>query len=193
MGKNTENAVGKKVKLFREMRKVSIEDVAERSGLHVDVIKNIENGDLIPSLTPLIKIARVLGTRLGSFLDDIEDQGPVVTKKDAQKAVTRFSNRDNAASSDLDFFSLAKNKTPRHMEPFLIDIHPLSEKEYKMSSHEGEECIYVLSGSIEVKYGKDTYVLHEGDSIYYDSIVEHHVHSASGEQAKILAVVYTPN
>ena len=78
------------------------------------------------------------------------------------------------------------------MEPFLIDIHPLSEKEYRMSSHEGEECIYVLSGSIEVKYGTETHVLNEGDSIYYDSIVEHHVHSASGEAAKILAVIYTP-
>jgi len=186
------NSLGKKVQLFREMRNLSIEEVSKRSGLCVDEIEKIEKGDLIPSLTPLIKIARVLGTRLGSFLDDDENLGPVVTRKETHTSITRFSNRDGAVSSDLDFFSLAQNKTSRHMEPFLIDIHPLSEKEYRMSSHEGEECIYVLSGSIEVKYGSETHVLNEGDSIYYDSIVEHHVHSASGEAAKILAVIYTP-
>jgi len=186
------NSLGKKVQLFREMRNLSIEEVSKRSGLCIDEIEKIENGDLIPSLTPLIKIARVLGTRLGSFLDDDENLGPVVTRKETHTSITRFSNRDGAVSSDLDFFSLAQNKTSRHMEPFLIDIHPLSEKEYRMSSHEGEECIYVLSGSIEVKYGSETHVLNEGDSIYYDSIVEHHVHSASGEAAKILAVIYTP-
>jgi len=186
------NSLGKKVQLFREMRNLSLEEVSKRSGLCVDEIEKIENGDLIPSLTPLIKIARVLGTRLGSFLDDDENLGPVVTRKETHTSITRFSNRDGAVSSDLDFFSLAQNKTSRHMEPFLIDIHPLSEKEYRMSSHEGEECIYVLSGSIEVKYGSETHVLNEGDSIYYDSIVEHHVHSASGEAAKILAVIYTP-
>ncbi|HUH43755.1 MAG TPA: XRE family transcriptional regulator [Treponemataceae bacterium] len=186
------NSLGKKVQLFREMRNLSLEEVSKRSGLCIDEIEKIEKGDLIPSLTPLIKIARVLGTRLGSFLDDDENLGPVVTRKETHTSITRFSNRDGAVSSDLDFFSLAQNKTSRHMEPFLIDIHPLSEKEYRMSSHEGEECIYVLSGSIEVKYGSETHVLNEGDSIYYDSIVEHHVHSASGEAAKILAVIYTP-
>ena len=32
----------------------------------------------------------------------------------------------------------------------------------------------------------------EGDSIFYDSIVEHHVHGVAGKSAKILAVVYIP-
>ena len=35
-------------------------------------------------------------------------------------------------------------------------------------------------------------LLEEGDSIYYDSIVPHHVHAYEGQAAKILAVVYTP-
>ena len=39
---------------------------------------------------------------------------------------------------------------------------------------------------------KNTYVLEEGDSIYYDSIVAHHVHAAADNTAKILGVVYTP-
>ena len=59
-------------------------------------------------------------------------------------------------------------------------------------THEGEEFIYVLEGVLEINYGKNTYILEEGDSIYYDSIVAHHVHAAADNTAKILGVIYTP-
>lgn len=186
------NKIGSKVKLLRETRKLTVEDVSERTNLSLETIENIENGALVPSLTPLIKIARVLGVRLGTFMDDVENLGPVVTRAKEEKSVTRFSDRGNAVNSDLDFYTLAQNKAGRHMDPFIIDIYPSSEEEIKMSTHEGEEFIYVLNGTVEIKYGKDTYLLKEGDSIYYDSIVAHHVHSYGTDNAKILAVVYTP-
>ena len=47
-------------------------------------------------------------------------------------------------------------------------------KAMNSSSHEGEEFLYVLEGTIEVIYGQNNYVLETGDSIYYDSIVSHH-------------------
>jgi molecular chaperone DnaJ len=51
-----------------------------------------------------------------------------------------------------------------------------------------------LGGEIEVPtiYGKEKYTLGKGDSIFYDSIVEHHVHGKAGKAAQILAVVYIP-
>ena len=186
------NKIGAKVKLVRENRKLSIEDVSERTNLSVEQIASIEDGSLVPNLTPLIKIARVLGVRLGTFMDDDENLGPVVTRAQDKKEVTRFSDRGNAVNSDLDFYTLAQNKAGRHMDPFIIDIFPSSEEEIKLSTHEGEEFIYVLEGEVEIKYGKDTYELKQGDSIYYESIVAHHVHSHGSEKAKILAVVYTP-
>jgi transcriptional regulator with XRE-family HTH domain len=186
------NKIGARVKLIRENRKLSIEDVSERTNLSVEQIASIEDGSLVPNLTPLIKIARVLGVRLGTFMDDDENLGPVVTRAKQEKAVTRFSDRGNAINSDLDFYTLAQNKAGRHMDPFVIDIFPSSENEIKLSTHEGEEFIYVLEGEVEIKYGKETYQLKAGDSIYYESIVAHHVHSFGSEKAKILAIVYTP-
>ncbi|RSD33176.1 MAG: MerR family transcriptional regulator [Methanohalophilus sp.] len=76
------------------------------------------------------------------------------------------------------------------MEPFIIDVHP-QQGEHPLSSHEGEEFIYVLEGEIEILYGKETYNLEAGDSIYYDSVVPHDLHAVD-EDAKIMAVVYTP-
>ena len=78
------------------------------------------------------------------------------------------------------------------MEPFIIDIEQNEDKDFHLSAHEGEEFIMVMKGTLEINYGKNTYVLEAGDSIYYDSIVPHHVHAFEGQAAQILAVIYVP-
>ena len=184
--------VGAKIKRLRESKNITIEEVSERSGLSQDQIISIENDEHLPSLGPLIKIARALGVRLGTFLDDNDDLGPVVCRAEEHNSSISFSNDAADARKNMEYFSLAKQKAGRHMEPFIIDIQASEEKNFKLSAHEGEEFIFVLSGELEIEYGKQKYLLKEGDSIYYDSIVEHHVHGAAGKAAKILALVYIP-
>jgi transcriptional regulator with XRE-family HTH domain len=187
------NTIGGKLKAVRESRKLSAELLADRAGLSAELVTQIEEGSLIPSLAPLIRLARALGVRLGTFLDDQENVGPVIVRSGERHKVVRFSDKNHPGHSDLDFFSLAANKASRHMEPFLIDIHPSSADEAKPSAHEGEEFIYVFSGDVEVMYGSEIYRLGAGDSIYYDSIVAHNVHSTGNRPARILAVVYAPS
>jgi mannose-6-phosphate isomerase-like protein (cupin superfamily) len=140
-----------------------------------------------------MRIARALGVRLGTFLDDQENVGPVVVRAGEKRKVMHVSDKSHPGRSDLDFFALAANKAGRHMEPFLIDIYPSSAQEAKPSAHEGEEFIFVFAGDVEIRYGTDTYRLSQGDSIYYDSIVAHHVHCIGDRPAQILAVVYAPS
>ncbi|WP_440952334.1 helix-turn-helix domain-containing protein [Methanococcoides sp. FTZ1] len=187
------NSVGEKIRQFRETKEMSVEELAKESQSSVELIEKLEAGELIPSLTPLLKIARALGVRLGTFLDDMPQTGPVVVRNGASGNVVRFSGKSrDPEESALEFHSLAADKQDRNMEPFIIDVHPFKhEEEHELSSHEGEEFIYVLDGSIEVTYGKENYELAAGDSIYYDSVVPHDVH-ATGSEARILAVVYTP-
>lgn len=184
--------IGLKVKSIRESKSISVEQVAQGSGLTVEQIARIEDNQNLPSLAPLIKIARALGVRLGTFLDDSQDLGPVVCHKGDQPKGVSFSSETANSHNNLNFFSLAQSKVGRSMEPFLIDIDSASNAGYQLSSHEGEEFLYVLEGTIEVTYGKAKYVLESGESIYYDSIVEHNVHATNDSKAKILAVVYTP-
>ncbi|NCD34783.1 MAG: XRE family transcriptional regulator [Spartobacteria bacterium] len=186
------NSIGLKIEKCRTSRKLTLEDLSERSGCSVELITCIERGELVPSLTPLLKIARGLGVRLGTFLDDEVKPGPILARSNEYQNVIRFSG--NAAKSErstLEFFALAADKNDRHMEPFVIDVHP-SEAASALSSHEGEEFLYVLQGVIEVVYGKERYRVESGDSIYYDSIVPHEVRAADGLDARILAVVYAP-
>lgn len=191
---NSHTIVGFKIKGMRESKKLTVEEISERSGLSVDQINSIENDEYLPSLGPLIKIARALGVRLGTFLDDNDELGPVVCRaeeRERDKSIS-FSNGATEARKNMIYHSLARQKAGRSMEPFIIDIEANEEKSFKLSAHEGEEFIYVMEGEIEVAYGKERYVLKQGDSIFYDSIVEHHVHGAEGKSARILAVVYIP-
>ena len=191
---NNHSVVGAKIKGIRETKNLSIEEIAERSGLTVEQINSIENDVNLPSLGPLIKIARALGVRLGTFMDDSDALGPVVCRaadREKENSIS-FSNGAVDARKHMEYHPLAQQKAGRHMEPFVIDINPEDKPDFKLSAHEGEEFIYVMQGEVEIEYGKEKYLLKEGDSIFYDSIVKHHVHGAPGKSAKILAVVYIP-
>lgn len=188
-----DDRIGNKITTLRESLGLGVDELAERSGCESAVIVALESGEVAPSLTPLIKLTRALGVRLGTLLDDETELGPIVTRKDAAEAVTRIKSLETASDAGvLGFFSLASGKAARHMEPFLIDVQPAAPGEHRLSSHEGEEFLYVLEGAIEVEYGKDRHVLEAGDSIYYDSIVPHQVRAAGESSARILAVVYAP-
>lgn len=184
--------LGKKIKQIRESKKVSQKELAEKTNLDIDQLLEIEKGKVLPSLSPLIKIARALGVRLGTFLDDSDHLGPVIVRADGQEQGVRFSSQQNGSREHLNFLSLAFDKVGRSMEPFIVEIEPSQQSDYMLSSHEGEEFIYVLEGEVEINYGKELFHLAKGDSIYLDSIVSHNVHAANNETARILAVVYAP-
>ena len=189
---DTSKIVGEKIKSLRESKSISREEMSERSGLAVEQIERIENNVDLPSLTPLIKIARVLGVRLGTFLDDQAETGPAICRHAGGNDTISFSNNAIQSRKHMEYHALAKSKADRHTEPFIIDVAPTDDNDFVLSTHEGEEFIYVLEGTMEISYGHDTYLLEAGDSIYYDSIVPHHVHAYQGQAARILAVVYTP-
>jgi transcriptional regulator with XRE-family HTH domain len=186
--------IGEKLRQLRESKQMTIETLAEQSLCHADQIRQIENGALVPSLTPLMEISRALGVRLGTLLDDDPVEGPVVFKSAEAPNVIRFSGKDpEATSSNLDFYSMGSGKCDRHMEPFMIDVKPRIGEAPPLSAHEGEEFIYVLSGAIQINYGKNTFELEAGESIYYDSVVPHDVRARGEEKARILAVIYAPS
>ena len=158
MDKNTKFA--SKVKDIRERQNMSIEELSEKSGVKIEVLEAMENGDLeamengeiIPSLTPLTKMARALGVRLGTFLDDAPQIGPVVVREGKPNNVYYFSGREDVTNNTgLEYHALGAGKIDRNIDPFIIDVD-IEDEEYELSSHEGEEFIYVLEGEIEVVY-----------------------------------------
>jgi len=191
---SAENRIGAKLRQLREDKQMSVEQLAEQSQCHVDQIHQIENGELLPSLAPLMEITRALGVRLGTLVDDEPLEGPALFKSTDFPRVIRFSGKDpKATSSNLDFYTMAAGKKDRHMEPFMIEVKPRTDNVPPLAGHEGEEFIFVISGTIRINYGKTSYELNPGESIYYDSVVPHDVHAVGEKTARILAVVYAPH
>lgn len=180
--------IGHRIRKWRTERDISQEQLAELAGLSVPFLTSLEDEDLLPSIGPLQKIARALGVRLGTFMDDHVTRDPIIARAaDHQEDLTIRQSRGKSAA--FHYTALGKGKSDRNMEPFLIEVAPEATDE--TSSHQGEEFIYVLSGTLRVHYGKETHTLTVGDSIYYNSIVPHSVSSQSGP-ATILAVIYYP-
>lgn len=183
--------VGARIKKMLREKDISIDHLAQQTGLNSNFLNQIQKEDVFPSLGPMLKIARALGVRLGTLLDDQVTPDPLIVRHDGPKEeIHMLPDKDKPV--ELKFYSLGKGKTDRHMEPFFIEILPESAKEKKLSSHEGEEFIVVISGEVEVIYGQDTHQLKPGDSIYYNSIVPHYVSCESNEKASIYAVLYIP-
>lgn len=185
--------LGTKIEQLRESLGLTRGDLAEAAGIEESQITMIENDEVSPAISTLIKISRRMGVRLGTLLDGTEAGDPVVTSAEAMTPTVNTTKP--GGSHHLDFFSLAGQKLDRNMEPFFISIrHADCRNKKNWSTHEGEEFIYVLEGAIKVSYGKETYTVNAGQSIYYDSIVPHCVGSVDeNTPAKAIAVTYTPN
>ncbi|MDT8443764.1 MAG: helix-turn-helix transcriptional regulator, partial [Desulfuromonadales bacterium] len=105
------NKLGARVRQLREARNMTLAQLAEQSQCHADLLLRIEAGELVPSLAPLMNIARALGLRLGTLLDDEPHDGPVLVKVGESANVIRFSGNDpHATSSNLVFNSMAAGK-----------------------------------------------------------------------------------
>ncbi len=187
---NRDEKVGARIKRLREAKSLSRDELSSQSGLDIDFLRALEEENIYPSLGPLLKIARGLGIRLGTLLDDQFSQDPLIVRIEERKQeLSMLKGKDKPIA--LKFHSLGRGKKDRHMEPFYIEILPEPAEDKKLSSHEGEEFIVVLSGEVEVFYGQKTSILKAGDSIYYNSVVPHYV-SCRGSRAEIYAVLYLP-
>ncbi len=100
----TVNKIGSKLRQLREAKNMTIEQLAELGQCHVEQLRQIEEGALVSSLTPLLEISRALGVRLGTLMDDDPIEGPVVFDSAQAPAAIRFSGKDpEAVCSNLDF------------------------------------------------------------------------------------------
>lgn len=180
---------GRRVRLLREEKGLTIGDLAKRSGLDETLLNEIEAGESSPPLGILARIGQALDMKLGTLISAGEVLPYTVVKADQRQEMSRFASQ-RGTRYGYTYQALAPQKKNRSMEPFLVTLDPVS-GEVEPSSHEGEEFIYVLEGSLEVVFEKTVETLEPGDCIYYDSMMPHLVKPRGGTKAVIVAVLYT--
>jgi len=80
----------------------------------------------------------------------------------------------------------------RIAEPFVVTApndEALEKSDISMNSHEGQEMDFILSGSLRVRIGEHEEIMHEGDTIYYDSGISHGMVAVNGAPCRFLAIV----
>ena len=182
--------VGEKIKQLREEQGLSLQRLAEKTGFSTAVLSQIETHMVSPSLGNLIKLAHAFGVAVGYFLTEGEGEPFAIVRKDERKVVSRYASKEGV-SYGYSYESLGAEMKGRHMEPFIVTLEPAATGHTeKMSSHEGEEFIFVLEGEMEVKLGGHTDILKPGDSIYYHSRIPHLVRCHQQKVTRILAVLF---
>ncbi len=182
--------LGDRIRKARELRGLTLKDLSSRTGIHVDTLRRIEANETIPPLGELIKIGKAVEMKMGYFISPGVEKPMAVVRSDSRLPISRFGK---ARSEKYGYFyeSLAPEKSNRFMEPFLITMVPSEVKE--LSSHDGQEFIFVLEGELRAQVEDHVETLRAGDAVYYDSSSPHLVKCAGNNPAKILAVLYTGN
>ncbi|WP_165078113.1 MULTISPECIES: cupin domain-containing protein [unclassified Desulfovibrio] len=207
-----DNAVGARVRAFREARGMELSALAETTNLSPAFLEGLENGAVYPPIGTLQKVARALDLRLGTILDGEEIADPVRARIEgfpggiqsvghmAPPPVEGQAPQGGSAEPAADmrrpgysYQVLGKGKSDRNMEPFCVEFFPPADgEEPHLSSHQGEEFILVLAGRLRLRYGRESYELSPGETVYYNSIVPHALTALDGAPVRILGVAYNP-
>ena len=178
--------VGTRIRLLREERGFSLEDLSDLTGFEVSQLEDIETGRFKPQLGMVMKLSKALDSAVGRLVSGMGTKLYSITRKNERKAIARSASK-TSKKSVYSYMSLAPEVHGRHMEALIIQLEKNEEKE--VSVHNGEEFVYVLEGTANLTIAKESYDLAPGDSAYYLSTTPHYI-TAKTEKATILAVLY---
>jgi transcriptional regulator with XRE-family HTH domain len=159
--------LGKKIRLLRKRQNRTLDEVANQCGFTKSLLSKIENGRTMPPIATMMKIAGALGVKMSDLLDDNHDQGTVYTKAEEHASGEAWI----ATNKGYSFFPFAASRD-KIMQPYLFHAKKGEVKEHLLS-HEGEEFIYMLEGTMKYRIGSVEYTLGPGESVYFHSLEEH--------------------
>jgi transcriptional regulator with XRE-family HTH domain len=178
--------IGKRIRILREEKGISLDELSNMTGFDVELLSNIENNIVQPQLGTVIRLSKALDSAFGRLISGIGNRIYSITRKHEQKVVSR-STAKKGKKQVYTYKSLAPEVKGRHMEALIVQLE--ENPDIEVSVHDGEEFIYVLDGIVVLNIGEDTFDLEPGDSAYYLSTTPHLVASKKGK-ATILAVLY---
>lgn len=185
--------IGPQIRLIRQDRRMTLQDLSEATELSKPLLSQIENEQVIPPLATLLRIAKALKIPLQTFFEEEDNtQKCLVVRAGNSNRLNRRPQQGGDPQPYL-YNSLAYGKKHKHMEPFLVEFDPKQTSKSHSVQHPGEEFLYVLEGQIELSHGSETYLLEAGDSVYWDSNEPHSLQALGAKVARGIAVLYTKN
>lgn len=170
--------IGANLRQFRTNRGMSMEQLAKKIGISKLTLMNVERGEGNPTLSVIWKIANGLNIPVSTLLS-IESDVSIARKEDSIKL----------ASSDKGFVAEPLFQSHGLYELYRGYLQPHTE--YLSAAHQFgvNEYVTVMSGSLNVAVGGETYPLHAYDSIKFKGDLDHKYINPSGELAILHFVI----
>jgi len=166
--------LGDKIKEIRIQNGMTLDELSKQSDVSISLLSVVERNISAPTVRTLERIARALGTTISGLYQDMEkdsvnDPSPqrvaVIHKRDRKRLVL---GPERAKAH----YELLTPDYRRKLQIMYIHF-PVGGNGGDFISHEGEECGVILEGSLKAYIGDQTYILEEGDCIYFDSSIPH--------------------
>ena len=172
-----------RLKLLRKKLGVTLESLAEKSGMTKSYLSKVERGLNTPSIAAALKLAKALNVKVEELFS--EDN----VSLDSYSLV-RSNERQSLAANDQSprYAVLARQVSERSLLPFIIYPPPqFVDKAFK--EHTGEEFLFVHEGQVEVDFMNERVLLDRGDALHFNSQKPHRIRSVGEVQAQLLVVV----
>ncbi len=172
--------IGDKIREIRKERGLTLKTLAEAAGVTASYISQLEHNTIDPSLSSLRKIARAFGVSMSAFLEEDDSVETALLIKSSERRKLPPKN----SSVRYEYLSPISADVPGiRMEVLHFSQAPKRWSSEDFLVHPAEECICVLSGSLRIFAGKETYELGEGDSLYLRDNVPHRIYNPGDIEA----------
>ena len=179
--------IGKIIRNLRLAKNIKLQQLAQMTSISIGALSQIERDLSNPSLATLVKIAKAFEVPIMTLFLDSEK------KLDNEAVVIRDKERKKIIVPELETVYEPLSPFKDVKAEFILARMEEGKKQKVLVTHEGEEHIYVTKGVLEVRVEKETYVLKEGDSIYFKSSFGHAFRNAGkGEMIAVIAA-YPPS
>ena len=180
--------VGRQIRELRELKRMTLRDVAELTGRSIGQLSQIERGNSEPTLRMMSDIAKALGVQIGWFFTNQQEVPP-----DELGIVVRKENRKmlKCVSGITDF--LLSPSLSSEIELMLCEFEPDASSGDEDFMHEGVEAGLVLSGALALWVGDKHFVLEEGDSFSFQSTTPHRFKNVTASKTVVVWAVTPPS
>ncbi len=178
-----------RIKELREVTGFTYTEMAQKTGVPVDEYMRCEEGKSDLNFAFIYRCALAFNV---DVTDIIQGSSPTL----ASYTVTRKGEGQIIQHAHgMTYYNLAGSFKNRIAEP--LYVHSVKggdeNKDIELTSHDGQEIDIVIKGILKVQIGEHVEVLHEGDSIYYDSSTPHGMAATGEEDCLFYAIVLNPS
>lgn len=163
--------IGPKLRALRLRKKMGLVQLGKHTGLSPALLSKVERGRLFPTLPTLLRISLVFGVGLEHFFNEAREKPVVAVVRKADRV--RLPERGEGERSAYAFECLDYPATERKLNGYYVEFEPADSSPFEPHVHPGAEILYVLRGALTVTYEGEDHLLHEGDSMYFDSSRPH--------------------